>query len=104
MYCQKQDVTLAGVFIAANVGELVKGSLFRGLIRKGCSSSQKALVQGSLLWFKKLEKWSPSDTKLSKLRPEMTISSHRWNRLTQPRVTGLALSLGFLACKMGTLS
>ena len=63
MYCQKQDVTLAGVFIAANVGEL--GSLFRGPIRKGCFSGQKALVQGSLLWFKKLENWSPSDTSLA---------------------------------------
>lgn len=98
MYCQKQDVSLAGVFIAANAGEL--GSLFRGPIRKRCSSGQKALVQGSLLWFKKLEKWSPSDIKLSKLRPEVTITSHRLNRLIQPHVTGL----GYLACKMGMLS
>ena len=63
MYCQKHDVTLAGVFIAANVGEL--GSLFRGPIRKGCFSGQNTLVQGSLLWFKKLENWSPSDTSLA---------------------------------------
>lgn len=57
MYCQKQDVSLAGVFITANAGEL--GSLFRGPIRKGCSSGQKALVQGSFLWFKKLENGLP---------------------------------------------